>query len=193
MLGNEYLNPSQLLLQSLGRRQDCLDCIRCHLLSRVRCYRAGAKVFHLIWYCEFLAPWKLTNNMVDMLTDNMENLKLHALHNWVNLAWTRRILQQFWRRRNGVLPDSHFFLFCWQLLLSCRGADEERDPERDDFRILFRIETILPFALGYSSEERKVKSSWLPRRIFAQASRGQCSLWGCGLLGVLPSTDGQGS
>ena len=31
-----------------------------------------------------------------------------------------------------------------KLLLSCRGADEERDPEREDFRILFKMETILP-------------------------------------------------
>ena len=60
---------------------------------------------YFTWY-NILAPWMLTN---DMLTDNMDNLKLHALHNWVNLAWTRRILQQFWRRRNGVLPNSHFF------------------------------------------------------------------------------------
>merc|ERR1719234_2206523 len=29
---------------------------------------------------------------------------------------------------------------------SWRGAEEERDPEREDFRILFRIDTILPFA-----------------------------------------------
>jgi len=62
-----HLYSCQLLLESLCGRQDCLDCICCDLLTRVGCYRAGAKVFHL---------------------------KLDALHEWVNLT-RARILQQF--------------------------------------------------------------------------------------------------
>ena len=51
-----YLDPCQLLLQSLRRCQDCLDCIRCDILTRVRCDGAGAKVFHLYSY---MVPFSL--------------------------------------------------------------------------------------------------------------------------------------
>ena len=58
-----------------------------------------------------------------------------------------------------------------QLLLSCRGAEEERDPERDDFRILFRIETILPFAAQVQLRRQKYQEQLL-RRSGVSAPRG---------------------
>jgi len=72
---DRHLDSCQLLLKSLCRCQDCLDCICRHLLTRVRAHRAAAQVFHL---------------------------KLDALHNRVNLT-RARILQQFFMagRRGG--------------------------------------------------------------------------------------------
>ena len=57
-----------------------------------------------------------------------------------------------------------------QLLLSCRGAEEERDPERDDFRILFRIETILPFAAQVQLRRQKYQEQLVAEKKWSQRS-----------------------